>query len=433
MAGGAGAAAITRDWLHAVLRRAVELSASDVHLRVPDAPTLRILGSLRVLDAPRLGPDDIRKVASLLLERGPGVDPDSVRELDFAYSVPDLGRFRVNLFRQRGSLAAVIRVIAHQVPTLESLQLPGVVRRVAALERGLVLVTGAAGSGKSTTLAAVIDHINSSRRCHVVTIEDPIEYLHRNRTATISQREVGSDTESFSAAFRAVLRQDPDVILVGEMRDAESMDMALRAAETGHLVLSTLHTTDTVRTFNRVLSFFPPELQGDVRHRVADALQAVVCQRLLPATDRGRRVLAAEVMLATGAIREAMRDPRKTAMLRQLIAEGRVHYGTQTFDQHVLDLWRSGAVDFDVALAAATSPAEFRRDASLIEAERDLASGATAVELADVDDPPPPPPPAAAAPRPAPPPPEPAPATAPPPPPPPPPARPFGSGWRRGG
>jgi len=384
---------VTREHLHGLLRQAVSAGASDLHLRVPDPPTFRVRGELQPLAAPRLLPSHTLQAAALLLRVArPGLDVQAVHEIDFAYSVPELGRFRINLFRQRGSFAVVVRLIPHEPPLLRDLGLPPVVARLCEVERGMILVTGAAGSGKSTTLASMIAAINRTRRCHIVTIEDPIEYLHRNQVASVSQREVGSDTESFATAFRAVLRQDPDVILVGEMRDTESMDMALRAAETGHLVLSTLHTTDTQRTLNRALSFFAPEVQADARGRLADVLQAVVCQRLLPSRDRGQRVLAVEVMVATPTVRDALRDPKRSVGLRQLIADGRDHYGSQTFDQHVYELWQRGAITYETAMSAASSPTEFQRDVSLHYAASGTRADGTelgGVELDDVDPPPP--------------------------------------------
>ncbi len=389
------ASRVTREFLNRLLARAKELRASDVHLRVPDPPTFRIDGSLRSLEGARLTPADTAAAAGILLEAArPGVALSAVREMDFAWSIPEVGRFRVNLFRQRGSLAAVIRLIPAEPPSLKVLGLPAVAESLALLERGLVLVTGAAGAGKSTTLAALVGHLNQHRRCHVVTIEDPIEFLHRNHKASLSQREVGSDTESFASAFRAVLRQDPDVIVVGELRDQESMDLSLRAAETGHLVLSTLHTTDTLRTFQRAVSFFPPEIQTEVRLRLADALEAILCQRLLPRADGKGRILATEVMIATPSIRDGLKDPRKSLNLKQYLEEGHDIYGTQSFDQEVLRLWKAGEIDYEIALAASTSTSEFQRNAGVHRTEVEISripdlgvlTAVEELELADPDE-----------------------------------------------
>ncbi len=363
--------------LHAILQYGVDVGASDVHLKVAEPPMYRVDGSLRVKpDTVPLKPDDTRALGSALLSSsGFSFKVDQVREFDFAYSVPQLGRFRVNLFRTRGSFAIIVRIIPHRVPSLQNLEVPPILQSLALVNRGLILVTGAAGSGKSTTLAGMIDHINRSRRCHILTIEDPIEYLHGNHQASISQREVGTDTQSFVTAFRGALRQDPDVILVGEMRDAESMEMALKAAETGHLVLSTLHTTDTPKSINRILAFFPPESQLEVRGRLADALAAIVCQRLVPRSDHKGRIAACEILVATNAIRDCIREPDKQANIRELQEEGD-GYGMQTFDQHIIKLYQSNVLDLDTARQAATSASNFDRLVGLMEAEKDVARSA---------------------------------------------------------
>jgi twitching motility protein PilT len=285
------------------------------------------------------------------------VAANAVQELDFSFALSGVGRFRVNAFRQRGSLALVIRVIPNRIPDWKELQLPPVLPKLAEEKRGLILVTGTTGSGKSTTLAAMINQINHSRTAHVVTIEDPIEFLFLNKKSSIVQREVGVDTDNFANALRAVLRQDPDVIMIGEMRDTETIDIALKAAETGHLVISTAHTTDTPKTVQRLLSVFSPSEQTLMRMRLAESLRAVVSQRLLPRLDGKGVVPAVEVMVATRAVQECIRDESRTQELGELVAKGR-HYGMQSFDQHLLELLQQGAISKDVALSAATSPAD---------------------------------------------------------------------------
>ncbi len=265
------------------------------------------------------------------------------------------------MFRQRGSLGASLRVISDEIPTLEGLGLPAKVKELAEEERGLVLVTGATGSGKTSTLAAMIKHINGKRSAHILTIEDPIEFLHTNERASVTQREIGTDTKSFTVALRAALRQDPDVILVGEMRDPETIDVALKAAETGHMGFSTVHTTDASKTVGRVVGVFPPEEQLAVRLRLADNLKGVVSQRLLPRIDRKGRVVAAEIMVSTKSVQEFIKDPLKAGELKDLIERGRDQYGMQSFDQHLTELYRGGVIALDVARAAASNPSDFDR------------------------------------------------------------------------
>lgn len=374
--------------LNAILQYGVDVGASDIHLKVAEPPMYRVDGTLRVKpDTVPLKPDDTRALGSALLtSSGFTFKVDQVREFDFAHSVAQMGRFRVNLFRTRGSFAIIIRIIPHKVPSLQTLEVPAVLQNLALVNRGLILVTGAAGSGKSTTLAAMIDHINRARRCHILTIEDPIEYLHGNHQASVSQREVGTDTQSFVTAFRGALRQDPDVILVGEMRDAESMEMALKAAETGHLVLSTLHTTDTAKSINRILAFFPPESQLEVRTRLADALAAIICQRLTPRSDRPGRIACCEILVATNAIRDCIREPDKTGNIVDHQEEG-ASYGMQTFDQHIIQLYRDGILDLDTARNAATSASNFDRLVGLMEAEKEVArSGPSSSAASDSGD-----------------------------------------------
>ena len=357
-----------------ILRRGVAGGASDVHIKVGEPPLYRVSGSLHMApNVPALTPDDTRQIGAILLTRaGYNFKVDQVREFDFAYSASKIGRFRVNMFRSRGSFGLVLRIIPTSPPTLEDLNMPEQLKSLALVPRGMILVTGATGSGKSTTLAAMIDRINRKRRCHILTIEDPIEYLHPNRSASVSQREVGTDTQNFMSAFRGALRQDPDVILVGEMRDQETIEMALKAAETGHLVLSTLHTTDTIKSINRMLAFFDAKAQQEVRHRIADTLSSIVCQRLVTRADAGGRIAACEVLVATPAVREAIRDPGKGTSISELQETGE-SYGMQTFDQHIIGLYGDGTLSEEVAREASTSASNFDRMLGIMNAERDLA------------------------------------------------------------
>ena len=292
---------------------------------------------------------------------GDKVDLREIQEYDTSYSIPGVARFRINIYRQRGSLAIVARVIPTEIPTIESLGLPAVLGKIAQEERGLILVTGATGSGKSTTLAAMINQINATRPCHILTIEDPIEFLHQNRKASVSQREIGPDTKNYVVGLRAALRQDPDVILVGEMRDAESIDIALKAAETGHLVFSTVHTTDAAKTIGRITSVFPAEEQLFVRNRLADNLKATVSQRLLPRADGKGRAVALEIMVVTQTVQEYIRDPSRTDGIKDVIEKGRQQYGMQSFDQHLTDLYRANIITLQTAVQAATNPSDFER------------------------------------------------------------------------
>ncbi len=348
--------------LHLLLSTGVKHGASDIHFRVGDAPIYRVRGQLVPLKYDKLRPADTEAICRLILG-----DPQIVEQLatiqehDTSYSVASVARFRVNIHRQRGSLSLVLRIIPSHVPTIEELGLPPVVAKIAEEERGLVLVAGATGSGKSSTLAAMINHINATRRVHILTIEDPIEFLHKNNQASVTQREIGADTRSFNVALRAALRMDPDVILVGEMRDPESIDIALKAAETGHVVFSTVHTTDAAKTVNRLLSAFPSDEQDGVRIRIAENLRGTVSQRLLPRADGRGRVVALEIMVTTGMIQELIRDPSKTAAMRDAIEKGRSQYGMQSFDQHLVDLYQAGAITIDTAIAACTNRGDFER------------------------------------------------------------------------
>jgi twitching motility protein PilT len=352
------AAGLDRAALENILRAAVKEGASDLHFKAGEPVLFRVKGKLRPLKVPRLKPEDTRAVIEVLKPRHLAeLKIEDLQELDFSFALAGTGRFRVNCFRQRGSLALVVRVIPNQVPDFKELNLPQSLPKLADEQRGMILVTGTTGSGKSTTLAAVINHINNTRMAHVVTIEDPIEFLFLNKRASIVQREIGVDTSSFAAALRAVLRQDPDVIMIGEMRDTETIDIAMKAAETGHLVISTAHTTDAAKTVQRVLSVFPPSEQAMMRIRLAESLKAVVSQRLLPRADGRGLIPAVEVMVGTRVVQECIRHQERTYELNEFIAKGR-HYGMQTFDQHLLALIQSGQITREVALSAATSPAD---------------------------------------------------------------------------
>jgi twitching motility protein PilT len=341
-----------------ILRTAVQEGASDLHFKASEPVLIRIKGSLLPLKVARLTPDATEKIFEVLRPRHLAqVAGGEVQELDFSFALSGIGRFRVNAFRQRGSLALVIRVIPNRIPDWKELNLPAALPKLADERRGLILVTGTTGSGKSTTLAALINQINHTRTAHIVTIEDPIEFLFLNKKSSIVQREIGVDTANFASALRAVLRQDPDVIMIGEMRDTETIDIALKAAETGHLVISTAHTTDAAKTVQRLLAVFSPSEQAMMRMRLAESLRAVVSQRLLPRLDGKGVVPAVEVMVATRAIQECIRDESRTQELTEHVAKGR-HYGMQTFDQHLLQLLQSGAISKEIALSAATSAAD---------------------------------------------------------------------------
>ncbi len=354
----------------AVLKKALEVEASDAHLCVGSPWKYRIHGHVvPIKQLPALKPADTEAIARHILSVTSLVHPDNLdrymfdlKDTDCSYSLPGVSRFRVNICRQRGTFSIMLRLIPFNVPTIESLGLPEVVRTIAREERGLVLVTGITGSGKSTTLAAMIDEINQSKPCKIVTIEDPLEYLHRENMASIIQREVGSDTESFGKALRASLRQDPDIILVGEMRDRETIDIALKAAETGHLVLSTLHTMDAPKTIQRIVSVFELSEQKTVRLRLADSLIAVVSQRLLRRKDKVGRIAVLEVMRTTLTIKDFIENPDKEGSIKDFIATGRDQYGMQTFDQHLMELYRADIIDFETAKSAATSAADFERN-----------------------------------------------------------------------
>jgi twitching motility protein PilT len=344
-----------------LLRIAVERRASDLHLKVGNYPHLRIDGELLPLtDQPRVSAEDMLTMAFSMMSARQKQKFKEAAELDMAYGVAGLGRFRVNVFQQRGNVGLVLRVIPTKIRALDELYLPKVVEQICDMPRGLMLVTGITGSGKSTTLAAMVDRINSSRAEHIITIEDPIEFLHRDKKGYVNQREIEVDTPSFGQALRASLRQDPDVILVGEMRDLDTISTALHAAETGHMVFSTLHTLDAVETINRIIAVFPPPEQKQIRLQLAATLRAVVSQRLVKRADSEGRVPAVEVMIATAYIRECIIVPEKTRNVRDAIAAGTSQYGMQTFDQSLWDLFQAGLINYDTALENASNADDFK-------------------------------------------------------------------------
>ena len=357
-----------------LLRRAVETRASDLHLKVGNHPYTRVDGLLNALgDVPRVTPEEMLSMAFSMMTNRQKQKFKETAELDMAYGVAGLGRFRVNVFQQRGNVGMVLRVIPTKIRTIEELELPRILSQVCEEQRGLVLCTGTTGSGKSTTLAAMIDRINSLRAEHIITIEDPIEYLHRDKKGFINQREVEVDTSSFSTALRAGLRQDPDVILVGEMRDLETISTALLAAETGHLVLSTLHTLDATETIQRIIAVFPPPEQKQIRLQLAGTLKAVISQRLVRKADGEGRVPAVEVMISTGYIRDCIINPDKTRMIREAIAAGTSQYGMQTFDQSLFDLYTRNLITLEEALGRASNPDDFRLRVQGIRSSADSA------------------------------------------------------------
>jgi twitching motility protein PilT len=357
-----------------LLRRAVDKRASDLHLKVGNHPYLRIDGALIGLnDIPRITPEEMLSMAFSMMTNRQKQKFKETAELDMAYGVAGLGRFRVNVFQQRGNVGMVLRVIPTKIRTIEELELPRILGPICEEQRGMVLCTGTTGSGKSTTLAAMVDRINSLRAEHIITIEDPIEYLHRDKKGFINQREVEVDTSSFSTALRAALRQDPDVILVGEMRDLETISTALLAAETGHLVFSTLHTLDATETIQRIIAVFPPPEQKQIRLQLASTLKAVISQRLVRRGDEQGRVPAVEVMVATGYIRDCIINPDKTRLIRDAIAAGTSQYGMQTFDQSLFDLFSRNLISLDEALLRASNPDDFRLRVQGIRSSADSA------------------------------------------------------------
>jgi twitching motility protein PilT len=346
--------------LNGILKIALKGSASDIHLKPGLPPMFRVDGALVPLkNGERLSPEDLQSMAFSIMNPVQKARFEETREVDLAYGIPGLGRFRVNVFQQRGTIGIVFRVIPFGVKTIQQLHLPKVVEQISAEHRGLVLVTGTTGSGKSTTLAAMIEQINTERTSHIMTIEDPIEFLIRDRRSSVNQREIGVDTHTFSNALRAALRQDPDVILVGEMRDFETIETALTAAETGHLVMSTLHTLDATETINRIISVFPPYQQKQIRLQLSSILKAVISQRLVPRADGKGRVPALEIMISTARIRECIADKDRTKEINDAISKGFTTYGMQTFDQGLMQLVKQELITYEEALKHVTNPDDF--------------------------------------------------------------------------
>ncbi|MBV6521053.1 MAG: Twitching mobility protein [Gemmatimonadaceae bacterium] len=350
-----------------IIKAAVDRGASDLHIKAGDVFRARIDGKLVAMTKQALSPDQTRSIAlRLISSEKVKANIDSLLDYDCSWGAPGIGRFRVNILRQRSSFMIVMRVIPFRVPTFAELNLPASIEPIALTERGMVLVTGVTGSGKSSSLAAMVGHINATAEKHIVTLEEPIEFLHRDMRSSITQREIGVDTETFRQGLKAALRQDPDVIILGELRDPETVDTAMKAAETGHLLMATVHTPDAQTTLARIISMFPPDEQDNVRLRLAESLHAVISQRLLPRADGNGRIVACEIMIVTPTIKELMLG-QKVSEIREFIADGREQYGMQTFDQHLADLVTSGAVSFETALAASTRPADFELQMSVFK------------------------------------------------------------------
>jgi twitching motility protein PilT len=357
-----------------LLKIAAERRASDLHVKVGSHPVIRVDGELvPLVELKRLMQEDTIAMAFSIMSSRQKEKFKNNYEIDIAYSVPGLGRFRCNIFQQRGTVGMVLRVIPVKILSIRELMLPTVLEKIAEERRGLILCTGTTGSGKSTTLAAMIDYINAHRTEHIMTVEDPIEFLHRDKKSIVNQREVEVDTKSFSQALRSALRQDPDVILVGEMRDYETIETALTAAETGHLVLSTLHTMDATETVNRIISVFPPHQQKQIRLQLAAVLKAVISLRLLPRADGLGRVPATEVLISTAYIRDCIENKEKTKLIKDAISAGTSQYGMQTFDQSLYILYKNGLITLDEALRRASNPDEFRLKLSGIQSTSDMA------------------------------------------------------------
>jgi len=346
--------------INELLKKAVQVGASDLHVKAGSVPIIRLHGELTTLSGEkRLTLEDTANIASTIMNEAQQEAFKKKNEIDISHSIPGFGRFRCNIFVQRGTIGMVLRVIPTKIPDIEQLYLPPVLKKIALEPRGLILVTGTTGSGKTTTLASMIEFINLNRTNNIITIEDPIEFLFRDKSSIISQREIGSDTESFSKALRSALRQDPDVILVGEMRDFETIQTALVAAETGHLVLSTLHTVDATETVNRIIAVFPPYQHKQIRMQLASILRAIISMRLVPRADGKGRVPAVEVLIGTSTIKDCVEDPDKTKLIPDFIAQGYTQYGMQTFDQSLFDLYKNGLITYEDALQRATKPDDF--------------------------------------------------------------------------
>jgi len=359
--------------LNDLLKVASEKKASDIHLKVGVAPVLRVDGRLTAMqDLGRLSKEWMMETLFGIMTPHQKEQFIKSHDLDLAYSVPGLGRFRVNIYQQRGTVGAVFRVIPMKILTITELNLPQVIENLSLETRGLILVTGTTGSGKSTTLAGMVDHINNHRNAHIMTIEDPIEYLHRDKMSLLNQREVGFDTNNFSSALRHSLRQDPDVIMVGEMRDHETIQTAIVAAETGHLVMSTLHTADATETINRIITVFPPHQQQQIRLQLATVLEGIVSMRLIPRADGRGRIPAVEVLIATTIIRECIIEAERNKEIHDFIAEGRSMYGMQTFDQSLMDLFSKELITYEEAIKQCTNPDNFALKTRGIESKEDL-------------------------------------------------------------
>ena len=342
-----------------MIQQLLARNGSDLHLRVGLRPTLRIDGRLYAADDQVLMPQDMDKILTQILTESQLQKFHQRREMDLALSVSKMGRFRINLYKQRGTIGIALRHVNTVIPSFEELNLPDVIKDISGARKGLIIVTGTTGSGKSTTLAAMIEHINANRAENILTIEDPIEYIYRDKKSIISQREVGGDTESFANALRHAFRQDPDIILIGEVRDADTMGIALTAADTGHLVLTTLHTMNAVETISRIISFFPPHQHQQIRLLLAGTLKSIICQRLLPRSDGPGRLPAVEVLLSTASVREYITDQMKTPLIPELIEQGTVQYGMQSFDQSIMKMFRSGMITYEEALAQSSNPDDF--------------------------------------------------------------------------
>ena len=347
--------------MNELFKKAIADGASDIHIKAGDFVRARVDGELVPLTDQKISHAQVRELAlKLIPHEQDRARVDEIMDYDCAWGLPGLGRFRITILKQCGVLSIVMRIIPLEIPTFADLRLPAVLEKIAKFERGMILVTGVTGSGKSSTMAAIIGYINRNMKKHIITLENPIEFLHRDLNSSVTQRDVGFDTESFASGLRSGLRQDPDVMLIGEMRDKDTIDTALKAAETGHLVISTVHTKNAVQTLSRLIAEFRPEEQEIVRARLADSVQAVISQRLLPTMqEEGGRVVAVEIMLVTGTIRDCIVDPERMEEIIDLIEEGREQYGSQTFDQHLMELVESGMVEFELAKLASNSPSDF--------------------------------------------------------------------------
>jgi twitching motility protein PilT len=364
--------AIQKEDFLKLVKTAVSNGVSDIHIRTNERPCFRIRGDLVPVKVDAYTYEDVKTCAVLML-KNPKLKAsiDTEKELDGSYQIPKLCRLRYNVLRYQGNMGIILRIIESEIPTTEKLGIPKVVNKIASAHNGLVLVTGATGSGKSSTLAAMINHVNATKPIHILTLEDPVEYIHKPLKARITQREIGEDTEDFGSALRSALRQDPDIILIGEMRDSETVSIALKAAETGHLVFGTVHTTDALNTIGRLISMFPPEEQDAVRSRIADNLHATISQRLVKTVDGKGRVAALEIMITSPGIKEAISDASKITEIYTYITKGKRGQGTQTFDQHLTDLYKAEKISMEDAKANASSPDDFERNLMFGDEEND--------------------------------------------------------------